>query len=176
MVSIGEVSPAPRTFSTHSGDIDAAGLVVLSGFVDMHVHGGGGADFMRGTPEAVRQVARTHARFGTTGLLATTLTASRESTLTEAIISARNVMEAGPGENEARILRPSSGRAVYLPRQARGAAVGVGTTAGRDRTGALDHPVRADHSADHDCPGNGGRGRSHSTGAEERHRSLSGPH
>ena len=99
---IGEVAPR-RTFSTHSGDIDAAGLVVLSGFVDMHVHGGGGADFMRGTPEAVRQVARTHARFGTTGLLATTLTASREDT-DQAIISARNVMEAGPGEGEARIL------------------------------------------------------------------------
>lgn len=88
---------------TRSGDIDAAGLLVLPGFVDMHVHGGGGADFMHGTSGAVRQAARTHARFGTTGLLATTMTASREDT-DAAITAAREVIEAGPGEGEARVL------------------------------------------------------------------------
>jgi len=94
---------AGRTASARSGDIDAAGLLVLPGFVDMHVHGGGGADFMHGTPEAVRQVARTHARFGTTGLLATTMTASREDT-DRAITAALTVMEKGQGQDEARIL------------------------------------------------------------------------
>ena len=92
-----------RTSSAHSGDIDARGFLVLPGFVDVHVHGGGGADFMHGTIEAVRQVARTHARFGTTSLLATTLTASRNDT-DKAIEAARAVMEAGPGEGEARVL------------------------------------------------------------------------
>lgn len=48
--------------------------VVIPGFVDLHVHGGGGADFMDGRAAAAR-VASTHARFGTTALLATTLTA-----------------------------------------------------------------------------------------------------
>ena len=94
---------ARRTTPARSGDIDAAGLLVLPGFVDMHVHGGGGADFMHGTAEAARQVARTHARFGTTGLLATTLTASREDT-DRAITAVREVVEAGPGEGEARLL------------------------------------------------------------------------
>jgi len=98
---IGEVGSAhPPT--GRSGDIDAAGLLVLPGFIDLHVHGGGGADFMHGTTDAVRQVVRTHARFGTTGLLATTLTASREET-DRAIASARDVQLAGPGEGEARI-------------------------------------------------------------------------
>jgi len=92
-----------RAVSPQSGDIDAAGFLVLPGFVDMHVHGGGGADFMHGTAEAVRQAARTHARFGTTGLLATTMTASREDT-DRAITAAREVVEAGPGEGEARVL------------------------------------------------------------------------
>ncbi len=94
---------ARRTTPARSGDIDAHGLLVLPGFVDMHVHGGGGADFMHGTPEAVRQVARTHARFGTTALLATTMTASRGDT-DAAIRAARAVMEAGRGEDEARVL------------------------------------------------------------------------
>ncbi len=47
---------------------------VLPGFVDLHVHGGGGADGMAGEA-ALRQMARFHARHGTTGLLATTVTA-----------------------------------------------------------------------------------------------------
>lgn len=48
------------------------------GFIDLHVHGGGGADFMDADPEAVATVTSTHARYGTTGLLATTLTAPEE--------------------------------------------------------------------------------------------------
>lgn len=53
---------------------------ILPGFVDLHVHGGGGADVMDGA-EAVRQVARFHAGHGTTALLPTTVTAPREAIL-----------------------------------------------------------------------------------------------
>jgi N-acetylglucosamine-6-phosphate deacetylase len=48
--------------------------IVLPGFIDLHVHGGGGADTMD-AGAAVAQIARTHARHGTTALLATTMTA-----------------------------------------------------------------------------------------------------
>ncbi len=48
--------------------------VVLPGFIDLHVHGAGGSDIMD-AGEAVTTVARTHARHGTTALLATTMTA-----------------------------------------------------------------------------------------------------
>ena len=47
--------------------------LIVPGFVDLHVHGGGGADVMEGA-EAVRTMARFHARHGTTTLLATTVT------------------------------------------------------------------------------------------------------
>ncbi|WP_106477301.1 N-acetylglucosamine-6-phosphate deacetylase [Phytohalomonas tamaricis] len=47
---------------------------ILPGFIDLHVHGGGGADAMEGG-DAVATLARTHARFGTTSVLATTMTA-----------------------------------------------------------------------------------------------------
>ena len=50
---------------------------VLPGFVDLHVHGGGGHDCMAGEA-AVRAMARFHARHGTTSLLATTVTAPRD--------------------------------------------------------------------------------------------------
>ena len=101
-----------------------AGLWVLPGFVDVHVHGGGGADFMHGTAEAVRQVTRTHAQFGTTGLLATTLTASREAT-DRAIAAAREVLGSRAGRGRGAGAGGASGRAIYLPRPARGAAGGV---------------------------------------------------
>ena len=53
----------------------ASGLPwVLPGFIDLHVHGGGGHDTMAGG-EAVAHIARAHARQGTTALLATTMTA-----------------------------------------------------------------------------------------------------
>jgi N-acetylglucosamine-6-phosphate deacetylase len=51
--------------------------LVLPGFIDLHVHGGGGADVMDGGG-AVDTVARMHVRHGTTSLLATTMTAPHE--------------------------------------------------------------------------------------------------
>jgi N-acetylglucosamine-6-phosphate deacetylase len=53
---------------------------VLPGFIDLHVHGGGGADCMAGA-DAVHRMARFHARHGTTALLATTVTAPRRNLL-----------------------------------------------------------------------------------------------
>ena len=50
--------------------------IVLPGFIDLHVHGGGGLDTMAGG-DAIDTIARIHARHGTTALLATTMTAPR---------------------------------------------------------------------------------------------------
>jgi N-acetylglucosamine-6-phosphate deacetylase len=49
--------------------------LILPGFIDLHVHGGGGRDVMEGG-DAAAQIAREHATHGTTALLATTMTAS----------------------------------------------------------------------------------------------------
>ena len=46
---------------------------IVPGFIDVHVHGGGGFDTMDGA-DGVRGLARFHARHGTTSLLATTIT------------------------------------------------------------------------------------------------------
>jgi len=50
---------------------------ILPGFIDLHVHGGGGADVMEGAA-AVATMTRLHARHGTTSLLATTMTAPHD--------------------------------------------------------------------------------------------------
>jgi N-acetylglucosamine-6-phosphate deacetylase len=57
---------------------DAVALpIVLPGFIDVHVHGGGGHDTMEGG-EAALQMSKLHVRHGTTSLLATTMTAPLE--------------------------------------------------------------------------------------------------
>jgi N-acetylglucosamine-6-phosphate deacetylase len=58
--------------------IDARGGYISPGFIDIHVHGGAGADFMDGTVEAVNRVCRAHAAHGTTTLFPTTTTGSEE--------------------------------------------------------------------------------------------------
>ncbi len=59
--------------------IDAKGLYVSPGFIDMHTHGAGGADFMDGTVDAYLTAARMHAVHGTTLLYPTTLTSTNEA-------------------------------------------------------------------------------------------------
>jgi N-acetylglucosamine-6-phosphate deacetylase len=63
-------------YAPHGSDV-AEGIIV-PGFIDVHVHGGAGADFMDATMDAVARVTRFHATEGTTSLAATTLSASRE--------------------------------------------------------------------------------------------------
>lgn len=51
------------------------------GFVDLHVHGGDGSDFMDGTADAFRTICRAHARHGTTAFLPTTTVARHDQCL-----------------------------------------------------------------------------------------------
>ena len=62
--------------------IDARQNYVSPGFIDMHIHGGGGHDFMDGTVEAFLGVAETHAKYGTTAMVPTTLTSTNEELMT----------------------------------------------------------------------------------------------
>jgi N-acetylglucosamine-6-phosphate deacetylase len=61
--------------------VDLEGGYLAPGYVDLHVHGGAGADFMDGTEQAFRTICRAHARHGTTSLLPTTTAARHEQHL-----------------------------------------------------------------------------------------------
>lgn len=58
--------------------VDAQGNFISPGFIDIHIHGGGGSDFMDGTVDGFLQIAQTHAKHGTTSMLPTTLTCEKE--------------------------------------------------------------------------------------------------
>ena len=58
--------------------IDAAGAYVCAGFIDLHIHGNGGADVMDATPEALETISGTLLQTGTTSFLATTMTMSTQ--------------------------------------------------------------------------------------------------
>ena len=51
--------------------IDAKGCYVVPGGIEMHVHGGGGRDFMEGTEEAFRVAINAHMKHGTTSIFPT---------------------------------------------------------------------------------------------------------
>ncbi|MEV0055544.1 amidohydrolase family protein [Saccharopolyspora shandongensis] len=56
-------------------DVDLRNRWLVPGFVDMHVHGGGGAAFQDGTGERVRRAVEFHRSHGTTTLVAGLVTA-----------------------------------------------------------------------------------------------------
>ena len=60
-------------------DRDMAGQWVVPGFVDIHVHGGAGADFTTGSSEQARRIVALHRRHGTTTMLASLVTADVET-------------------------------------------------------------------------------------------------
>jgi hypothetical protein len=64
------------TVPLYAESVDLGGGYLLPGFVDLHLHGAGGSDFMDGTAEAFRTVLQCHARHGTTSCTPTTTVAS----------------------------------------------------------------------------------------------------
>lgn len=58
--------------------IDCGDNYISPGFIDIHVHGGGGGDFMDADPDTYLKIAEVHQNHGTTCMLSTTLTSSDE--------------------------------------------------------------------------------------------------
>ena len=75
------------------------GAWIVPGFVDIHVHGGEGADYMDGTAEAVRIANRAHLRCGTTTIFPTTTTGSPEQVrrMIDACLEVRRAWTAADG-------------------------------------------------------------------------------
>jgi len=61
--------------------IDARGMIITPGFLDIHVHGSMGHDTMDGTAEALEGMARFFVSHGVTSFLPTTITGPRDKIL-----------------------------------------------------------------------------------------------
>jgi N-acetylglucosamine-6-phosphate deacetylase len=77
--------------------VELGDSTVAPGFIDLHVHGGGGADAMDGTTEAFATMARQHAAGGTTAFLPTTVCAPLEQITAVAEAHRRFQLGASPG-------------------------------------------------------------------------------
>lgn len=60
-------------------ELNCNGKLLLPGFIDIHVNGGGGSLSVDGTTEAIDKIAETHSKFGTTALLPTTISVDEET-------------------------------------------------------------------------------------------------
>jgi N-acetylglucosamine-6-phosphate deacetylase len=84
LVRGGRIERTLKSDETFPGDVtlvEAGAGYISPGFVDLHVHGGDGSDFMDGTAEAFTHALQCHARHGTTRLAATTTVAMHEQIL-----------------------------------------------------------------------------------------------
>lgn len=81
VAAVYDAPPPPLPAGTDVLRVDCAGLFAAPGFVDIHLHGGGGVEFMNAGPEQIRSGCAAHARRGTTTLLPTTLAAPLAPTL-----------------------------------------------------------------------------------------------
>ncbi|MFE1782463.1 N-acetylglucosamine-6-phosphate deacetylase [Streptomyces sp. NPDC059506] len=66
--------------------VDLSGYWVVPGFVDLHVHGGGGASYSAGTAEEALAVAALHRRHGTTTTVASTVTGGLDDLARQAAV------------------------------------------------------------------------------------------
>ncbi len=72
--------------------VDAKGMYVVPGGIEMHVHGGGGRDFQEGTEEAFRVAVEAHAKHGTTSIFPT-LSSSTVPMIEKAVETCEKMMK-----------------------------------------------------------------------------------
>jgi len=76
---IDSIQPAGSPLPAGARTIDGRGLSAAPGFIDLHIHGALGFDFMDATEEAYRKIGEYHATGGTTAYLPTTATESPDA-------------------------------------------------------------------------------------------------
>ncbi len=99
---ITHVLAAGSTLPSEARIISAGMGYISPGFVDLHVHGGAGGDFMDGTAEAFRAALKANARHGTTRLAATTTVATHEQIM--ATLDQTRAFRLNPEPNGSRVL------------------------------------------------------------------------
>ncbi|GAB91661.1 N-acetylglucosamine-6-phosphate deacetylase [Gordonia rhizosphera] len=79
----GRITSVSEGLPARSPDLDFPTQTIVPGFVDMHVHGGGGATYTAGDPDSVRQAAAFHQVHGTTTTVASLVSAGPSALLAQ---------------------------------------------------------------------------------------------
>lgn len=85
---------AVNDFADATNTVDAGGMYLAPGFIDIHVHGGDGADFMDGTRAAFETTLRCHLRHGVTSVVPTN-TVGKHARIMEFLALVRQFKAAG---------------------------------------------------------------------------------
>ncbi|MGH8301440.1 MAG: N-acetylglucosamine-6-phosphate deacetylase [Steroidobacteraceae bacterium] len=138
---IADIVPEGHPSCRGATQVDLLGNMLLPGFIDTQVNGGGGVLFNDSpSVEAIRQIGRAHRRFGTTGFMPTLISADLD-VVARAIAATRSAIEAGvPGALGIHIEGPFLNverKGVHDPAKLReldASAVGLLTSLGIGRT------------------------------------------
>jgi N-acetylglucosamine-6-phosphate deacetylase len=82
----GAGGPADGGAAESGAVVDLSGCWIVPGFIDTHVHGGGGASFSAGTAEEALTAVRTHRLHGTTTMVASTVTGDLDDLARQAAV------------------------------------------------------------------------------------------
>ena len=94
LVKDGKIAQINPTNVQEEEVIDAQGLYLAPGFIDVHIHGAGGHDTMDGTFEAINEISKVIVQRGTTSFTPTTMTMSAED-IVKSMSAIKNAKENG---------------------------------------------------------------------------------
>ena len=94
-IADGRIAAVGEGMAPRPADVELGAATVVPGFVDIHVHGGGGAAFSDATEAATRTAVAFHRRHGTTSMMASLVSASPSDLLGQVEVLADHVQE-GP--------------------------------------------------------------------------------
>lgn len=92
--TIDSIGPSGSINGDNAQIIDASGLTILPGFIDLHIHGGNGFNVMDANYESINEISKFHASQGTTSFLPTTTTDTKEA-ISRALMSVAEAVEEG---------------------------------------------------------------------------------
>ncbi len=97
-VKDGKIAGFPDRFEKADKIVDGKGLYLSPGFIDIHVHGGGGYSAMSDDPTDIVKMCEAHLFYGTTSILPTTLAAPMES-IKKAVLAIKEAQKLSKSAN-----------------------------------------------------------------------------
>ena len=95
LIDDGYIASISETTATGAKTIDLAGMTILPGFIDVHIHGATGVDVMEATADGLQEIAVYLASQGVTGWLPTFVPASDENYASAVRVISQSMQNSG---------------------------------------------------------------------------------